>query len=131
MRGSRVRVTQAAPQKSFLSKHFRGVLRDPHFALGKLGSTGETPEWCGHCREPPVAAAFPAIAAAVFGGGCAAGAVCAARLEQACGVTEVSIEAADNLVDRMAALGILVEVTGQARNRMFQHAPYVRLFEDA
>lgn len=40
-------------------------------------------------------------------------------------------QAANSLVDRMAALGILVEVTGQARNRLFQYMPYVRLFQDA
>lgn len=38
--------------------------------------------------------------------------------------------AANTLVDRMAALGILVEATGQARNRLFQYAPYVRLFQE-
>lgn len=38
--------------------------------------------------------------------------------------------AANNLVDRMEKLGILVEITGQARNRLFQYAPYVRLFQD-
>lgn len=38
--------------------------------------------------------------------------------------------AANTLVDRMARAGILVEITGQARNRLFQYAPYVRLFQD-
>jgi Fic family protein len=39
--------------------------------------------------------------------------------------------AANSLVERMAALGILVEITGQARNRLFQYMPYVRLFQDS
>lgn len=38
--------------------------------------------------------------------------------------------AANTLVDRMVRTGILVEITGQARNRLFQYGPYVRLFQD-
>ncbi len=39
--------------------------------------------------------------------------------------------AANALVDRMVGLGILTEITGQSRNRLFQYAPYVRLFQEA
>jgi Fic family protein len=38
--------------------------------------------------------------------------------------------AANNLVHRLAQLGILMEVTGQARNRRFRYEPYVRLFTE-
>ncbi len=38
--------------------------------------------------------------------------------------------AANTLVARMAALGILVEITGYVRNRRFRYDPYVRLFAD-
>jgi hypothetical protein len=32
--------------------------------------------------------------------------------------------------DRLTEIGILLEVTGQARNRRFRYDPYVRLFAD-
>jgi Fic family protein len=38
--------------------------------------------------------------------------------------------AANTLVGRMAQIGILAEVTGQARNRRFRYDPYIRLFAD-
>jgi Fic family protein len=38
--------------------------------------------------------------------------------------------AANDLVGRLAKSGILMEVTGQARNRRFRYDPYVRLFAD-
>lgn len=38
--------------------------------------------------------------------------------------------AANNLVAKLAEIGILEEVTGFARNRRFLYAPYVRLFSD-
>jgi Fic family protein len=38
--------------------------------------------------------------------------------------------AANQLVERMERLGILAEVTGQARNRQFEYAPYVHLFNE-
>lgn len=48
------------------------------------------------------------------------------------GVTGTTYTAANTLVKRLAALGILVEITGYARNRRFRYEPYVRLFtEDA
>lgn len=37
---------------------------------------------------------------------------------------------ANGLVGRFAALGILREVTGNRRNRVFAHAPYLHLFDD-
>jgi Fic family protein len=36
--------------------------------------------------------------------------------------------AANQLVDRLKQLGILVEITGQSRNRQFEYAPYIHLF---
>lgn len=41
-----------------------------------------------------------------------------------------SFAAANNLVARLTELGILVEITGHARNRRFRYEPYVRLFID-
>jgi len=38
--------------------------------------------------------------------------------------------AANNLVAKLADLGILVETTGYTRNRRFLYEPYVRLFAD-
>jgi Fic family protein len=38
--------------------------------------------------------------------------------------------AANQLVERLTEIGILLEVTGQARNRRFRYDPYVRLFAD-
>jgi len=37
--------------------------------------------------------------------------------------------AANALVERLVGLGVLEEITGQARNRRFRYGPYVRLFE--
>ena len=39
-------------------------------------------------------------------------------------------QAANQLVDRLVTLGILEEMTGQARNRRFRYAPYIRLFNE-
>lgn len=39
-----------------------------------------------------------------------------------------SYPAANNLVERMVQIGVLAEITGQSRNRVFQYAPYVNLF---
>jgi len=39
--------------------------------------------------------------------------------------------AANNLVARLVALGILVEFTGNARNRRFRYDPFVELFSEA
>ncbi len=38
---------------------------------------------------------------------------------------------ANQIVKRLAELGILVEITGQARHRRFRYEPYVRLFDGA
>lgn len=46
-------------------------------------------------------------------------------------VTGTTFAAANKLVARLADLGILVEVTGNARNRRFRYDPYVRLFTEA
>jgi Fic family protein len=41
-----------------------------------------------------------------------------------------SYPAANQLVERLAEIGVLAEVTGHARNRRFRYDPYVRLFGD-
>ena len=41
-----------------------------------------------------------------------------------------SYPAANQLVERLAEIGILAEVTGHARNRRFRYDPYVRLFSE-
>jgi hypothetical protein len=38
--------------------------------------------------------------------------------------------AANDLVSRLVGLGILTEITGNARNRRFRYDPYVRLFTE-
>lgn len=38
--------------------------------------------------------------------------------------------AANTLVEKFVEIGILEEITGQARNRKFRHGPYVRLFHE-
>lgn len=45
-------------------------------------------------------------------------------------VTHTSYTAANQLVKRLERLGLLEEITGQARNRRFRYAPYIRLFAD-
>lgn len=42
----------------------------------------------------------------------------------------ISYAAANNLVAAFVDMGILVEITGQARNRRFRYAPYIDLFSD-
>jgi hypothetical protein len=48
-------------------------------------------------------------------------------------LTGLSFPAANELALRLVRAGVLVEVTGNARNRCFRYAPYVRIFipEDA
>lgn len=41
-----------------------------------------------------------------------------------------TFQGANQIVNRLAELGVLREVTGQARNRRFRYEPYVRLFAD-
>lgn len=45
-------------------------------------------------------------------------------------LTGTGFAAANQLVARMTDLGILREITGNARNRRFRYEPYVRLFTD-
>lgn len=45
-------------------------------------------------------------------------------------LTGTNYVAANKLVARLTALGILVEMTGYARNRRFRFEPYVKLFAD-
>ncbi len=51
-------------------------------------------------------------------------------VSQVAALTQSSFPAANTLVARLVALGILVEVTGFARNRRFRYEPYVRLFTE-
>ncbi len=46
-------------------------------------------------------------------------------------LTGTTFPAANSLVERLVKIGILTEVTGQARNRRFRYDAYVRLFDDA
>jgi Fic family protein len=45
-------------------------------------------------------------------------------------LTGTSFPAANELAQRLVRAGILAEITGQARNRRFRYAPYVRIFID-
>ncbi|HKU17724.1 MAG TPA: Fic family protein [Candidatus Saccharimonadales bacterium] len=45
-------------------------------------------------------------------------------------LTGTTFAAANNLVTRLTELGMLLEMTGYARNRRFRFEPYVRLFTD-
>jgi len=45
-------------------------------------------------------------------------------------LTGTSYPAANGLVERLVKIGILSEITGQARNRRFRYDPYVRLFDE-
>ena len=42
----------------------------------------------------------------------------------------VSFTSANRLIDRMVEVGILVETTGNARNRVFNYSDYINLFSD-
>ena len=46
-------------------------------------------------------------------------------------ITGTSFAGANQLVSRMVASGVLVEITGQARNRVFAYQRYIDLFETA
>lgn len=46
------------------------------------------------------------------------------------GLIGTTYAAANQLVDRLERLGLVAEITGQARNRLFQYAPYIRLFDE-
>ena len=43
-------------------------------------------------------------------------------------ITKTTYPAANQLVEKMVQLGILTEITGQARNRLFEFTPYLKLF---
>ncbi len=45
-------------------------------------------------------------------------------------ITGTTYAAANSLVARLADIGVLAEITGNARNRRFRYEPYVRLFSD-
>jgi Fic family protein len=45
-------------------------------------------------------------------------------------LTGTTYQAANQLVERLADIGIVAEVTGHARNRRFRYDPYVRLFAE-
>jgi len=53
--------------------------------------------------------------------------VTVARVREWLGVTPAG---ANNLVNRLADIGLLREITGYARNRRFRFDPYLRLFEE-
>lgn len=44
-------------------------------------------------------------------------------------LTGCGYSAANNLIEKLERLGIVLEVTGNARNRRFRYEPYLRLFE--
>jgi hypothetical protein len=56
--------------------------------------------------------------------------------DRAAALREVSSRAVQNnqqgnqLVERLAGIGILSEITGQSRNRRFRYDAYVRLFDE-
>lgn len=45
-------------------------------------------------------------------------------------ICETSYKASNDLVSQMCAHGILLEITGQTRNRVFVFAPYIAIFND-
>lgn len=46
-------------------------------------------------------------------------------------LTGTTYAAANTLVSRLEAIGVLSEATGYARNRLFRYAPYIALFDNA
>ena len=51
------------------------------------------------------------------------------RIEQVKTICDLSYKAANDLVKQLCEKSILVETTGQNRNRMFAFAPYLALFD--
>jgi len=45
-------------------------------------------------------------------------------------VTGTSFAAANQPVRRLEEMGLLEEITGRTRNRLFRYAPYIQLFSD-
>lgn len=46
------------------------------------------------------------------------------------GELEISFPTASRLVGRFEELGVLREITGQRRSRLFRYEPYLRLFDE-
>ena len=51
-------------------------------------------------------------------------------VQQACELLDLGFSAANRLIDRLVERGVLVEVTGNARNRRFAYHRYIELFDD-
>ena len=45
-------------------------------------------------------------------------------------LTGITYAAANHLVERLIAVGVLAEITGQVRNRRFRYDPYIALFAE-
>jgi hypothetical protein len=45
-------------------------------------------------------------------------------------LTGTTYPAANQLVERLVKIGVLTEITGQARNRRFRYDTYVQLFDE-
>ena len=45
-------------------------------------------------------------------------------------LTGTTYPAANQLVERLAELGVLAEITGRVRNRRFRYDPYIALFAE-
>jgi len=43
---------------------------------------------------------------------------------------QISPQAANSLTDRFVELGLIREITGQKRNRIFRYDPYIALFSE-
>ena len=52
------------------------------------------------------------------------------RIQDVIKITEMAYPTSNNLVARLVELGILAEITGNARNRRFRYEPYVTLLAD-
>lgn len=52
------------------------------------------------------------------------------KVQDIVNLTKVSFPAANNLMNKFVAHGLLTEITGQARNRLFRYTPYIELFSD-
>ena len=45
-------------------------------------------------------------------------------------LTNVSFPAANNLMSKFIEHALLIEITGQTRNRLFRYTPYINLFSN-
>ena len=50
-------------------------------------------------------------------------------IKQAAAVMQCSFVTAGRIVAELVAAGVLKEITGQSRNRVFRYQPYLKLFE--